>query len=112
MLAQTSPAMKKATVRLMELSADEKARQLYEARMKEQHDIISREHGARQQGIQQGLKQGHKQGHKQGLKQGLKQGHKQGLLTTVQNALRMQLPIEDIAKLTGLTTAEIESLNA
>ena len=88
MLAQTSPAMKKATVRLMELSADEKARQLYEARMKQEHDIISREHGARQQGV------------------------KQGLLTTAQNALRMQLPIEDIAKLTGLTYEEIEALIA
>ena len=46
MLAQKSPAMKKATLRLLELSADEKARQLYEARLKEQRDNAIREKGA------------------------------------------------------------------
>ena len=46
MLAEKSPAMKKATMRLLELSADEKARQLYEARLKEQRDSWAREKGA------------------------------------------------------------------
>ena len=46
MLAERSPVMKKASLRLMELSADEKARQLYEARLKEQRDSYAREKGA------------------------------------------------------------------
>ena len=46
MLAEKSPVMKKATLRLMELSADEKARQLYEARLKEHRDNYAREKGA------------------------------------------------------------------
>ena len=46
MLAERSPVMKKATLRLLELSADEKARQLYEARLKEQRDNWAREKGA------------------------------------------------------------------
>jgi len=46
MLAEKSPAMKKVTMRLLELSADEKARQLYEARLKEQRDSWAREQGA------------------------------------------------------------------
>jgi len=46
MLAEKSPTMKKASLRLMELSADEKARQLYEARLKEQRDSYAREKGA------------------------------------------------------------------
>jgi len=46
MLAERSPIMKKASLRLMELSADEKARQLYEARLKEQRDGHARERGA------------------------------------------------------------------
>jgi predicted transposase/invertase (TIGR01784 family) len=46
MLAQKSPVMKKASLRLMEISADEKARQLYEARLKEQRDYYAREKGA------------------------------------------------------------------
>ena len=36
----------RATLRLLELSADEKARQLYEARLKEQRDNYAREKGA------------------------------------------------------------------
>ena len=52
-LAQKSPAMKKATMRLLELSADEKARQLYEARLKEQRDNYAREQGAVQQAVTQ-----------------------------------------------------------
>ena len=46
MLAEKSPVMKKAAVRLMELSTDEKARMLYEAREKERRDSYAREKGA------------------------------------------------------------------
>ena len=99
MLAQASPVMKKATVRLMELSADEKARQLYEARLKEQRDNYAREQGATQRGLQKGLQLG------------IQQGAKQALLTIAQNALDMKMSVEDIIKLTGLPPAEIDALN-
>ncbi len=46
MVAERSPQVKKAVVRLMELSADERARMLYEAREKEQRDNRAREKGA------------------------------------------------------------------
>ena len=46
MIAERSPEVKKAAVRLIELSADEKARQLYEAREKERRDNRARERGA------------------------------------------------------------------
>jgi len=45
-LAQKSPVMQKTASRLLELSADEKARQLYEARLKEQSDYNTRERSA------------------------------------------------------------------
>ena len=78
MVAKKSPIMKKATLRLLELSADEKARQLYEARLKERRDSYARERGI--------------------------------ILSVVNNAFQMKMSTEDIAKLTGLTNAEIESL--
>jgi len=81
-LAQKSPAMKKATLRLLELSADEKARQLYEARLKEQRDNYAREQGA----------------------------VNQAMLNVAKNAIQMNMSYNDIVKLTGLTTAEIEAL--
>lgn len=46
MVAEKSPQVKKAVGRLMELSADERARMLYEAREKEQRDNRAREKGA------------------------------------------------------------------
>jgi len=82
MLAQKSPAMKRATLRLRELSADEKARQLYEARLKEQRDNFAREQGAvktREYEIAKVL-------------------------------LTKKMPIIDIMDATGLTLEEIESL--
>jgi len=82
MLAQKSPTMQKATLRLLELSADEKARQLYEARLKEQRDIYAREYGARQN----------------------------ERLSIARNALQMNMPLEDVIKLTGLSSEEVEAL--
>ena len=82
MLAQKSPAMKRATLRLLELSADEKARQLYEARLKEQRDSYAREQGAK----------------------------KEGILLVAKNMLKRGRPIGEIVEDTGLTREEVESL--
>ncbi|MCL2221800.1 MAG: Rpn family recombination-promoting nuclease/putative transposase [Oscillospiraceae bacterium] len=82
MLATKSPEMRKATVRLMELSADEKARQLYEARLKEQRDNYAREWGA-----------------VHGAK-----------IEIAKKLLKRNRPINEIMEDTGLTYDEIESL--
>ena len=82
MLAQKSPAMKKATLRLLELSADEKARQLYEARLKEQRDIYARERGA----------------------------VKIREIEFAKRLLKRNRPMDEIIEDTGLTYSEIEAL--
>ena len=82
MVAEKSPVLKKATLRLAELSAGEKARQLYEARLKESRDYYAREMWAVMQ----------------------------SKLEIAKNAIQMKMSTNDIAKLTGLTNAEIESL--
>jgi len=81
-LAQKSPVMKRAAMRLLELSADEKARQLYEARLKEQRDNYARERGA----------------------------IKQNSLDIAKNAIIKGMAIEDIADITGLSYEEVEAL--
>jgi predicted transposase/invertase (TIGR01784 family) len=63
-----------------------------------------------QQGMEQGLQQGMEKGLEQGLQQGLEQGAKQEKIAIAKNALSMNMPIEQIIKLTGLTKEEIESL--
>jgi len=85
-LAQKSPVMKKATMRLLELSADEKARQLYEARLKEQRDSYAREQGA----VTAALKSRE--------------------IEMAKSLLALKMPIENISEVTGLTHAEIEAI--
>ena len=85
MVDETSP-IKQAVVRLIELSADEKARALYEAREKERRDNRAREKSAR------------------------REGQRDEKLAIAQNALRKNMLIEDIMDITGLTREEIEGL--
>jgi predicted transposase/invertase (TIGR01784 family) len=82
MLAERSPEVKKAVVRLIELSADEKARALYDAREKERRDNRARERGALHAGMVDVSK------------------------TMITNGE----PIEKITRYTGLTREEVERL--
>jgi predicted transposase/invertase (TIGR01784 family) len=82
MIAERNPVVGRAVVRLRELSADERARDLYERREKARRDQASRE----------------------------KWAAKQRDFELARNALRKQMSVEDIADITGLTRAEIENL--
>ena len=65
MVAERNPEVQKAAVKLMEFSADEKARYIADLREKEQRDIeMWKDYGVKQgmeQGIQQGIEQGREQ---------------------------------------------------
>jgi F420-0:gamma-glutamyl ligase len=74
--------MEKAVVKLRELSADEKARDLYERREKACRDIASM----------------------------LDEAETRRAQTIARNALQMNIPIDDIVKFTGLAREEIETL--
>jgi len=71
-------------MRLLELSADEKARQLYEARLKEQRDGWARESGAVQN----------------------------AMYAVAKNMLLDGEPLDKIIRYTGLSYAEIEDLQS
>jgi predicted transposase/invertase (TIGR01784 family) len=81
-VAERSPQMKKAVARLMELSANERNRLLYEAREKEQRDNRARERGARQD----------------------------ERIVIAKNALKKKMSLDDITDITGLSRDEVESL--
>ena len=57
MAADSNPVIKKAVVTLRELSADERARDMFERRERALRDERMRIRGALQQGIQQGIQQ-------------------------------------------------------
>jgi predicted transposase/invertase (TIGR01784 family) len=82
MIAERSPQVKNAVVRLMELSADEQTRLLYESRQKMEWDNQARERGARTD----------------------------ERTTIAKNLLGMGMPFDKIAAATGLSREEIEGL--
>jgi len=82
MIAEKNPVINKAVVRLAELSQDERARMLFESRQMLEWDIAI--------GKQTAVKTREQE--------------------IAQNALQMDMPLDDIVKLTGLTYEEIETL--
>ena len=82
MISEKNPQVKKAVVRLMELSNDERTRLLYESRQKMEWDILARERGAL----------------------------KEQALNIAKNLLRVGDAVDKIINVTGLTHEEIESL--
>ena len=75
-----------------------------------------------EQGIQQGIQQGMQQGMQKGIEQGLQEGRQEGLEKGIQQGIRQGniqnargmksegIPVEIIAKITGLTRDEVEKL--
>ena len=98
-LEQESPMMRKAntTIELMEMSPRDKW--LYESRMKYEHDKASC------------ISEGYRQGIEQGIQQGFADGAHQNKLETARNLTEMGFAVEVIAKATGLSIEEVQSLS-
>ena len=94
-LEQESPMMRKAntTIELMEMSPRDKW--LYESRMKYEHDRASCIN----------------EGYQQGIQQGFADGAHQNKLETARNLTEMGFAVEVIAKATGLSIEEVQSLS-
>jgi len=82
MIAEKSPQVKKAVVRLMELSNDEKTKMLYESRQKMEWDIQARERATVRATVR----------------------------VIAKNMLKLNRPIDEIVEVTGLDYEEIKSL--
>jgi predicted transposase/invertase (TIGR01784 family) len=82
MIAERNPQVKKAVVKLRQLSAYERTRDLYERREKARRDMESQ----------------------------TRWGIKEAKIEIAKNLLKMSLPFHQIIAATGLTREEIESL--
>ena len=87
-------AIQKAKEVLEEISQDERERYLAELREKYILD---------QKAIEDA-------GYDKGLKDGMSQGHKERNIEIAKNLLKLNMPIEQIKKVTGLTEEEIKKL--
>jgi predicted transposase/invertase (TIGR01784 family) len=90
MLAEKSPQIKKAVGILKELSADERARMIYEDQEKARRDIASMMGGAR--------------------REGRLEGQRKERCDIAQKLLSIDMAIEKIIEITGLSQDEISSL--
>jgi predicted transposase/invertase (TIGR01784 family) len=91
-VAQTSPAIAEAWGAIKHLSADESARMVAESREKARMDMEAyRETGRRE---------------------GLREGRQEEKLGVAENLLRMKMPVDDVAKATGLPLDEVRRLAA
>ena len=122
MVAERNPQVERAVVKLFELSSDAHARDLYERREKERRDRASEKKWARQEGLEEGLREGLQKGRQEGLQEGLQkglqkgrqeglqEGLQKGRLDLARKAMKMNLLVDDIVRLTGLTREEVEDL--
>jgi predicted transposase/invertase (TIGR01784 family) len=102
MLAEKNPIIKKAYCKLQEMSEDEAARMLYEARLKAQRDEYSRIQGA--------LRKGREEGWKEGREEGLEKGREEGEAAVRRIILEMGksgMDAKTIAAVTHLSGQEI-----
>jgi predicted transposase/invertase (TIGR01784 family) len=98
MAAQASPVIQEAYTYLRELSADEEARLLYEARLKAQRDEWSR--------LDEALEKGEAKGRAEGEAHGLAKGKAE----VARNLARLGMDVEMISKATGLDAVQIDEI--
>lgn len=100
--AMEVPEMEEAINAYYTITASSEFREIERLRAKARHDEAQALHHARQEGRQEGKQEG--------IREGRQEGISERNIEIVQNALQMKMPIEDIAKLTGLTCEEVENL--
>ena len=66
---------------------------------------------AMEEGREEGIKKGIEEGKKEGKKEGIKTGEKKKQKEIAKELIKINMPIEQIAKVTGLKEEEIRKLN-
>ena len=94
MIATKSPVLQMLNEKIDVLTLSPTERKLYESRMKLKSDIATISETQFSAGVERGLAE----------------GSRQKAFETAHNLLVMGLPIENIAKATGLTAPEVETL--
>ena len=110
MVATASPAIRKATARVMKLSKDERARLMHEYEVRARGDENARLYDATEKGRTEGRAEGLAKGLAKGRAEGLAKGKTEGQIAIIRNMLELKLPIETIVKATGWSPDEIKNI--
>ena len=128
MIATKSPVLQMLNEKIDVLTLSPTERKLYESRMKLKSDITTISETQFSAGVERGLAEGKSlglaegeargkllglaEGKSLGLAEGEVRGSRQKALETARNLLVIGLSIENIAKATGLTVQEVETLHS
>ncbi|MCK9268219.1 MAG: PD-(D/E)XK nuclease family transposase, partial [Alkaliphilus sp.] len=93
-----SEIMETAINQLMEISADEKMRELYRSREKARLDMISK------------LKYAENRGMEKGMEKGIEKGIEKGMEVVARNLLQEGTEIEFVTKVTKLSRDKVEEI--
>ncbi|NCB92934.1 MAG: Rpn family recombination-promoting nuclease/putative transposase [Clostridia bacterium] len=102
MLSEKSEGLQEAVLTLRELSEDEKIQLQCEARERYDHDRAS--------AIRCGRLEGIREGKLEGLREGMLKGTRETQLATAKKMLQKGMSLEDILDITGLSKADLESM--
>ena len=124
MIATKSPVLQMLNEKIDVLTLSPTERKLYESRMQLKSDITTISETQFSAGVARGLAEGKSlglaegkslglaEGEARGKSLGLAEGSRQKALETARNLLVIGLSIQNIAKATGLTVEEVETLNS
>jgi predicted transposase/invertase (TIGR01784 family) len=101
-LANKNPDLGKIVGRVMEMSEDEAERMIADAREKARRDKVAEIAYGRNEGIAEGLARG--------IEKGLAKGKAEGKAEAAIGMKAENIPIETIAKITGLSAQKIKAL--
>ncbi|MGP1445507.1 Rpn family recombination-promoting nuclease/putative transposase, partial [Treponema sp.] len=107
MIATKSPVLQMLNEKIDVLTLSPTERKLYESRMKLKSDITT----ISETQFSAGVERGKSLGLAEGKSLGLAEGSRQKAFETARNLLVIGLSIDNIAKATGLTVQEVETLN-
>jgi predicted transposase/invertase (TIGR01784 family) len=86
------------------MNADEEMQEIARMREKAKMAEASAYRKAQKEGLERGLKQG--------IQQGMQKGRQEGVLFTAKGFLDLGIPIDVVAKATGLSEIEVEKLKS
>ena len=110
--------VKKAADLVEELLADPEVQELYDARLMARFNYVTSMAGAKEAGLKEGLEEGREKGLQEGRKKGLQEGRKEGRKEgqkekskeIAKKLKNINMPEEEICKITGLTKDELNEL--
>ena len=99
---------------LMNISQDEREKAIFRNRRialaDYESNMITAERRGRTEGRAEGKVEGREEGREEGRAEGRAEGREETIITVARNAIKMNIPIEDIIILTGLTRDELMKL--